>query len=274
MNSRSKYLLLIIAILLIAILAVTVSWSGMAMRESSTQHRYGYTITIYTRSTIHNVTMILPVPSVNGTSEIGEALVRGEGYGVPSGWNLSLVEYREIPMLMIETPVLVPEYHAYPIPIEPGQAPNRTPPPTATAYSEDTPILIPLECGLGLEVNRTIDTRNPAAHEPLLYPKTMVKTYNGESQADRAGSSNSDSPGPGEEQDPEFLVPLYITCNSNQPVDIEISVAITGINEWWELGWRGNSYSERIIASIQGNETGWIYAKGRFDSGGVYRTGL
>ena len=95
-------------------------------------------------------------------------MVRGEGYSVPPDWMLSLGQVNGTPMLRIFAPAIVPGYHGYPIPIEPGSTPAETPPPATTAYSDVTPVLRPVDFGISLKVQDPIDTRYPFDREPLL----------------------------------------------------------------------------------------------------------
>jgi len=174
MTLSSKHFLFITAILLIVIILTWFFWQGMVMRKESEYHELQYRVIISTPSVLENITLLLPVPFIQNNSLLGEALAEGDGYGIPPDWRLSLEHVNDTPMLKIFAGKIVPEYHGYPIPIEPGSTPMGTPPPTETAYSSETPVLIPLEFGISQRVHQPIDTQNPLNREPLLsYPALL-----------------------------------------------------------------------------------------------------
>ena len=61
----------------------------------------------------------LPVPELNNTPSFTESLLNKTAYGVPPGWDLSLVNKNGSPMLAIRAARMVPDYHGNPIAIEP-----------------------------------------------------------------------------------------------------------------------------------------------------------
>ena len=124
MTLSLKRTLLVFAILLIVIIPTWFFWEGMVMRKESEYHELRYQVTISTPSVLENTTLLLPVPFIQNNSLLGEALVEGEGYGIPPDWRLSLEYVNNTPMLKIFAGKIVPEYHGYPIPIEPGSTPR------------------------------------------------------------------------------------------------------------------------------------------------------
>jgi len=176
MALSSKHLLLISAILLVVLFFTWLTWQGMVVRKESEYHEFQYQVMISTPSVLENIALVLPVPFIQNVSLLGEALVQGEGYGVPPGWRLSLEYVNHTPMLKIFAGKIVPEYHGYPIPLEPGGTPMQTPPPAETAFSIETPVLIPLEFGISQRVQRSIDTQDPLNREPLLSSPELVQS--------------------------------------------------------------------------------------------------
>ena len=111
----------------------------------------------------------VPLPSVNGSSALGEALANGTGYGVRPGWTVAVVEANGTPLLELRAERFLPEYRGTPIALVPGEAlPSVTPPPPATGPLGSNPVLMPYSLGASIAVNRSIETRDPAGREPLL----------------------------------------------------------------------------------------------------------
>jgi hypothetical protein len=246
--------LLLAATLLLALFLALVYWQAMVIRKESEYHEYHYHVSIQSPSAIGNCTLLLPVPSVQNRSPAGDALVRGEGYSVPGGWRLSLEPVNGTPMLRISAPSIVPEYHGYPVPIEPGSTPSVTPVPATAAWSEETPVLIPLEFGVSLRGRDTIDTRTPPGREPLL------------------GNPLSLSPVPcrgpsGSGHCYQYRAPLYVKCLSGDAGNLTLSISAGGTNQWWMGGWSGNSYQEDIVVTPGDSRSGWTEGEGFLSTG-------
>lgn len=255
MSLSSKHLLLLFTILLVVIILIGFFWQGMVNRKQSEYHEFRYWIALSTQSVLENVTLLLPVPFVHNNSLLGEALVKGEGYGVPPDWRLFLEDVNGSPMLKIFIPKIVPEYHSYPIPIEPRSTPNQTPAPMATTYSNGTPILIPLEFGISKRVQRPIDTQNPFNREPLLsYPELLQSI------------PCHGPPRPGRCY--EYASLTFVQYSPSEVGNLTISISAGGMNQWWDWGWSGNSYDEAIEVTFGNNQQGWIQGKGYLSTGG------
>jgi hypothetical protein len=254
MPHPSKHPLLTAAVILAVIFFAWFFWQVSVIRQESEYHEFQYRVFISTGSTLENVTLLLPVPFVHNTSLLGGALVKGEGYGVPPPWGLSLERVNDTPMLKIAAEKIVPEYHGYPLPLEPGSTPVQTPPPAATAYSPETPVLIPLEFGISQRVPRSIDTQNPFNREPLLSSPELVRSI-----------PCQDQPFPGRCY--QFRAPIYVQYSSSGVGTITISISGGGINQWWAGGWSGNSYGDAISVTLENNRQGWIQAEGLLSTG-------
>jgi hypothetical protein len=250
----SKHLLLIGAVILVVILLAWFFWQVSVIRQESEYHEFHYRVSISTGSGLENVTLLLPVPSVHNTSFLGEALVKGEGYGIPAEWRVSLEHVNNAPMLKIVAANMVPAYHGYPLPLEPGSTPIETPPPAATAYSPETPVLIPLEFGISQRVQRSIDTENPINRESLLsYPESLKPIP---CQA---------RPLPGRCY--QYAAPIYVQYSSSGSGNNTISISGGGMNQWWAGGWSGNSYEDEVSVTLDSKRQGWIQAEGLLSTG-------
>lgn len=254
MALSSKQLLSIITILLVAIILAWFFWQGIAIRRESEYHEFRYQVAISTESVLENITLLLPVPFIHTTSLPGEALVKGEGYGVPPGWRLSLEQVNDTPLLKIFAVKMVPEYHGSPVPIEPGSTPILTPRPAATGYSDETPILIPLEFGISQRVERSIDTQNPLNREPLLSSPELLQSV--------------PCPGPSlPGRCYQYTAPIYVQYSSSEAGTLTITISGGGTNQWWLGGWTGNSYEENIFVTMENNRQGWVQGNGFLSTG-------
>ena len=113
-------LVILTFILLAVILFAWVAWEFNQVTSQSERHNYYYTIDLSCNTTIENVTLLLPVPGLNTAPLFIPSLLNGTAYGVSPDWNLSVVSGNGTPMLSIRAARMVPEYHGYPIAIEPG----------------------------------------------------------------------------------------------------------------------------------------------------------
>jgi hypothetical protein len=244
-----KHPLLKLILVLVVISIATLLWLGYALRNESESHGYDYQVSLSTESRLDNVTLILPVPFINNTSPPGEALVMGEGYGIPTDWKLSLEYVNNAPMLKIETDTIVPEYHGYPLPLEEGQTPILTPQPVATEYAEETPVLMPLVFGISRRVAQSIDTRNPINREPLLSSPELVRSIPCRDLPYQGVCS-------------QYPAQVFVRYSSGRAGNITLSISAGGTNQWWVGGWTGNSYGELMEVTLENGEQGWIPAEG------------
>jgi hypothetical protein len=251
----SRKLILLIAFLVIAVLLAVFSWQAMAIRRQSEYHEYRYGVSISAPSVLENCTLLLPVPSVGNRSLPGEALARGDGYSVPQDWGLSLVQVNDTPMLRVFAPAIIPEYHGYPIAIEPGSTPGETPPPAATAYTERTPVMFPVDFGVSLKGADPIDTRDPFGREPLFAPPESYSPA-------RCRWPHETG------QCYRFPARIFASCrNSGIKGNLTLSITGGGTNQWWLGGWSGNSYSETMEMTVEDLRQGWVTGEGYLDTG-------
>jgi len=223
----------------------------------SERHDFHYSIDLSYSRTIENVTILLPVPELNGSPFIADMVVQGSVDSVPEGWNFSIDVVNGTPMLAIRAERMVPEYHGYPIAIEPGQSPLPTTVAPGTEYSPKTPILMPVQFGVMLAVNRTIDTHDPFGREPLFARCSTFTPYQDPVMQHR-GTWYS------------YTTPVYLDHSSDPGTEVSIHTAIQGTNSIWRGGWIYNSYQDTLtLESVNG--TGWIDARGNVNTGeGVY----
>jgi hypothetical protein len=239
---RRMFILAII--LLVVILFAWTAYRFDQASQLSEQHTYSYAIDLSYTSTIDNVTLILPVPELNSTPMFMTSLLDRTAYGVSPDWNLSVVYENGTPMLAIRADRMVPEYHGYPIAIEPGARVLPTTRVPGHEYSEDTPVLMPVMVAVMEPGASEINTRHPLGYEPVFFPEGVFTP----------GSNFPTYDHP---------VPVYINYTSEKPVVISLRVSVHGSNGIWKGGWVSNTYSDTVALEIVDGTRGWISGEGK-----------
>jgi hypothetical protein len=161
-------------------------------------------------------------------------------------------------MLAIRADRMVPDYHGYPIAIEPGTSVLPTTLVPGNEYSSDTPVLMPVTIAVMETSGSVIDTRTPFGHEPLFFPDGTF------------------TPGLCDMPGCDWVVynhpvPVYVSYTSEHPVVISIRVSVTGSNAIWRGGWLSNTYSDSVFVEVTNGTQGWIEGNGKLVAGeGVY----
>jgi hypothetical protein len=255
----SRRTLVILALILLAvILFAWVAWEFDQTARQSESHNYYYSIDLSYNTTIENVTLVLPVPELNNTPFFITSLLNKTAYGVSPYWNVSVVNENGTTMLAIRADRMVPEYHGYPIAIEPGASVLPTTLVPGHEYSGDTPVLMPVSVAVMETSESNIDTRHPVGHEPLFFP-------NGTFTPGACVTPACDGPVY------DHPVPVYISYTSVRPVVISLRVSVDGSNAIWRGGWESNTYSDTVFVEIANGTQGWIEGEGKlFTAEGVY----
>ena len=244
--------------LLTVIFFAYVAWQFNEGSRQSEGHNYFYTIDLSYTTTIDNVTLFLPVPELNNTPMVITSLLNGTAYGVSPDWNLSVVRENGTPMLAIRAARMVPEYHGYPVAIEPGATILPTTLVPGHEYSSDTPVLMPVTIAVMETSGSEIDTRNPVGHEPLFFPGGVFTP--GSCMTPGCDGPVYDHP-----------VPVYFRYTSDRPVVLSLRVSVQGSNSIWRGGWLSNTYSDTVFLEISGGKQGWIGGEGKLITAeGVY----
>jgi len=253
-----RWKLVILAFILLAVIFFAyIAWQFDQATRQSERHTYFYTIDLSYTTTIDNVTLFLPVPELDSTPVLISSLLNGTAYGVSPDWKLSVVRENGTPMLAIRAARMVPEYHGYPIAIEPGTSVLPTTRVPGHEYSGDTPILMPVTISMMETGGSVIDTRTPFGHEPLFFPHGTFTP------------GSCDMPGCGVMYG--HTVPVYISYASEQPVVISLRISVEGSNSIWRGGWRSNSYADSVLVETGNGTRGWIAGEGKlYTAEGVY----
>lgn len=255
---RLRTLFILVFILLGVILFAWTAYRFDQNARQSERHTYFYSIDLSYTATIDNVTLFLPVPELNNTPFFITSLLNKTAYGVSPDWNLTVVNENGTPMLAIRAARMVPEYHGYPIAIEPGTSILPTTRVPGHEYSGDTPVLMPVSVAVMETSVSEIDTRHPVGHEPLFFPGGMF-------------TLGSEVPPVCNCPTYDHKVPVYISYTSERPVVISLRVSVQGSNAIWKGGWLSNSYSDTVALEIADGAQGWVKGEGKlFTAEGVF----
>jgi len=243
--------LLIIAVILGAFtFAAWTAYQFDQVTRQSERHDYFYSIDLSYNTTITDVTLILPVPELNTTPFFTGSLLNGTAYGVSPDWNLTIVHENGTPMLAITADRMVPEYHGYPIAIEPGVSVLPTTLQPGNEYSGDTPVLMPVRIAVMEPGPGEIETRYPIGTEPLFFPEGLFTPGS-------CATPLCDGPVY------DHRVPVYIRYASERPVLISLGISVQGTNAIWRGGWVSDSYSDTVVIELSDGTQGWIEGEGR-----------
>jgi len=108
---------------------------------------------------------------------------------------------------------------------------------------------------LSMRSDEEIDTHDPLNGEPVLGPKEDL------TEVESDDSSDSDP-----EKCYTYTSIIEITYDSEEEIDIEIYVELTGTNRWWMLGDIENQYHDRLSVKVEG--------EGDFEAEGRLKTGI
>jgi hypothetical protein len=245
---RPRTLLLVLILIAVSFFAWTTYQFTEASRQSE-RHTYFYTIDLSYTATMDNVTLLLPAPELNTSPVLMESVLNGTAYGISPGWNLSIARENGTPMLAIRAARMVPEYHGYPVAIEPGATVLPTTLVPGREYSPDTPVLMPVTIAVMEHASNAINTRDPVGHEPLFFPGgTFIPGSCVTPYCDGLMYNH--------------MVPVYVSYTADRPVSISVRVSVQGSNSIWQGGWQSNTYSDTVILEITNGTQGWINGEG------------
>ncbi|MCC4771079.1 hypothetical protein FXV91_13160 [Methanosarcina sp. DH2] len=243
------------------------------MYNDSLMSHYEYDIIIESNSTLQNVILYLPVPVFENESGVGLEMVNGDYYNKPSNWNLSLEDTEYGLMLKIEAAEIQPVYHSLPVAVpepEPGsgdlenEVPEEALVEESHEYSEETPVLVPIDFGTRVGADHLINTRSPVGNESVLLPKYNL----------RDSEEGPIVPLP-EHINPEYFdyeSLVYAHYDASPEAEVQIFIQLEGLNEWWIYGWKYNEYRDGISIQLTGPQEGWVQAEGKLVTGdGIYR---
>jgi len=283
MGNRSRVLgkVLVLALVIMAILVmafvVVIGYNMNKMETESYDSVYHYELKLSTTDPIENAVLLIPVPAYyNDTTGRNETVISLSTVSLTNfdteNVSVTIEDVEGVPMMNISAARITPLYKNYiePIAIMPGQNESELPEPThiySDRYSEETPLLLPMEMHMyQAGVDHDIDTRMPLGKEALFMPYTVIDTLTGE-----GGFIEDIYYVPGGATGYIVEVPFILSYNADDANVLSISTEFEGRNEWWVLGWQGNSYRERLSIECTGPCSGTYPARGVLVTGdGVY----
>ena len=283
MGNRSRALgkVLVLALVLMAILVlsfvVVMGYHMNRMESESYNSLYHYELTMSTTGPLENAVLLIPIPpyynASTGRNETAVDLSTVSFNNIdPENVSVTLEEVGGVQMLNISSERITPLYtnDIEPIGIMPGQNESELPQPThfySDRYSEETPVLLSMGMYMYRSgIDHVINTRAPIGNEPLFIPYTIVQTL--DNDADIIVDGNYV---PGGATGYIIEVPVILSFDADEGNVLSITAEFQGINEWWVLGWRSNSYRERITMECTGPADGTSAARGVLITGeGMY----
>jgi hypothetical protein len=220
-------------VILITAAFFALAWSLAAINASSGSG-YRYEATITTIQPVRNLTLILPLPNGPYAGEIIAEIANGNITGGAPAWNYMLLEERGRRMIRIDIPILEPY-------------PRRTPAPLPESQNAG-------EGGEGsilLPVTVTRVTMHPIATADPLYKEPTLSTGTNATQV------SCMFPAPPQVScyaEPSWL---YAAYPADPATDVSITLAFSGTNSRWWLGWSSDAYQEQILVTLHGAQHGW-----------------
>jgi len=275
--SKALKVVLVAAVVLAALLfgfLLLIAGSLDRSAEESLQSSYSFELKISTSGPIENAVLLFPLPSRydpdsgRNVTPVNLSRVRFSNFD-RSDISVRIEDVDGIPMLNVSADRLDPVYKNWiePIAIMPGQNESELPEPThiySDRYSEETPVLIDMELSMfDTDPGHEIETRSPAGVEPLFMPYRIVDNVSG-------SDDGYYYPGPGASGS-LIEVPVILSFDAADENVLTITSEFHGRNEWWVLGWRYNTYFERISHEFVGPCNGTYPVRGVLVTGkGVY----
>jgi hypothetical protein len=245
----------------------------------TTESAHQYDVTVSTDDTLENATFYVPLPvdAETQTSELGEHFVENVQYerhtpvvrgyeqsADPVDFDYELVETDHGPMLAISADrievsrvyyrTVENETMGWHEQIEPEE------------YDPNDPSMGVQDDGrfrfsVTLAADDTIDTADPFESEPLLSPKSDLR------------ETECRPPPPSETAHCyEYESLVYASYDTDAETNVYIALELSGYNEWFSGGWRGNEYRDRTSVELFGPQSGWHIATGELEVGsGNYR---
>ena len=189
---------------------------GFAALGINPDSTYSYSAAIEATGELTGVTMFLPVVSNKGNSPIGVEFADGRAIGLGSGITTDYFAAKDAAFVKLTADKLKRE-----------------------------------NFGAEVEVEKIIDTKNPAKNAYLFAPA--------EADSDPAN----------------YKINVYLKYDCDPDTVVKISLKCTGKNAWSYNGDKENSYTNTAELSVKGPQNGWITADASCVSGvGDYRISI
>lgn len=240
-RGKKLFLALIMTLAAISLVSMFVIFQSVTdalqPEEESFSHVIEYDATLQVNSSVENASLMLPYPE---SEEFAKALNNDSEIEKPEGWNLSISDSDYGSMLEIETGSLEPYRNGS------GRS--------ELGYQDTYDIEV------RIEYNRSLETRNGLFREPHI-PRINSTASDHCTGSGECFSSTSSA---------------YLEYESSNDTFLYMDIDLEGRNDWWALGWTGNSYSQEFRTGIRERVTGpqenWIFLNGTEEqASGTYR---
>ena len=248
-----KWAIISLILVIVVISAGLIYYEASQIKQESMIHSYRYTVQIESTGHVYNLTIIVPIGSVNGSSPIADAIESGQMTGVPENGNVMLQKTRDGIFLQFSASQITGTAAVTPI------ATGEDSEPIGMPVNNHAPVLLAVR----VDSESAIETISPAGTEPVLGPRT--------------NTTQVPCTFPHPDNMPvtcyTYSVPVYADFVASDGTDLSIQLEMKGENAWWLGGWSGNSYQDRAWFTLTGPFSGWttvegtsVYGMGRYES--------
>ncbi len=230
MGAAGKAVLALSVLLVVALVLLGGLFAvGTFFFYDSYSSSYEYDVDIYVEGDAEDAEFLVPLPVQNGEHHLGDVhYTESERF---AGIDYAVVDTEHGPMLNIEVDEI-----------------------------EEGPHWHSLWVSSRIEVDESIDTRDPRGDEPMVSPLELVERELEETIHARWP----------DRRDFDASSTAYIEHGGDQDVDFGVSVWYRGGNDWWTGGWNGNYY-ETVVSGdhgVQGSDGVWVELDGWHTEGG------
>jgi hypothetical protein len=222
-----------VIVLVITGILLASAWS-LSVISASSAHEYRYEATITATQPVRNCTIILPLPQGPHAGEILAEIANGNITGGAPAWTYTLLEDRDRWMIRIVFPVLEPSPRQTPVPLPESQD---------AGEGGEGSILLPVT--VTRVTMHPIATADPLGTEPTLSTGT--------------GATQVSCMFPAPPQVTCYAEPAWLSADytADPGTNVSITLAFSGSNSRWWLGWSSDAYREQILVTLQGAQHGW-----------------
>jgi len=266
-----KHILVVVVVALVLLvggLLGAVSLYSDYLYTTSYESHYDYRVSFAANHSLSNVTVYVPLPVDDGAIRVVGANVTTSSWDetIPADAppvNASVVDTERGPMLAITAAAFPIERRYYRFVEENGE--GRRVPISEAEYDPGNPEMVAytersVEVTASVQVNRSVDTKDPTGTEPLLAPESNrheAPCRDAYFESQRCYTFDSAA---------------YLTYDAPPDTRSSVWVELAGRNEWWVFGWNGDEYRQLVTGEFLGPQHGWRTVSGELETGvGSYR---
>ncbi|MFB6142609.1 MAG: hypothetical protein ABEJ30_04620 [Halorientalis sp.] len=245
-----RVVVLVAVVAVVGVLTVGAAVYGFLQPEpSSVEHVHEYEVAVEPNRTLTNVTLYLPVPVAGGESVVGEAVAAGSPGVVdrPGNWSYAVVDTEYGPMLRVTAPRIEPRTTVRPRPRPTPETPPATTAVPGTVTPADGRVVVePYRIEASVPTKEPVDTRDPVGRKPTLAPRSNARETACSTPVTEGAVCRS------------FETRVFLAYDAPADATVGVYVRYEGRNEWFEGGWTGNAFTQRVAVERRGPGTGWV----------------